>query len=139
MFKQAFSSISIVSCAVALCVSAAGCDSKKPEQGQVAEAEAAEAGEGEAGEAGAGEAEVEGEGEAATAPDLTTTEGKIAVAAAVAGAISKDPANADQILEDKGLDREKLDELMYEIASDPDMREQYAVAYANARGETSTG
>ncbi len=122
---------------VSLVFGASACDDKKPAGGdeKVAKADdgetppAAEAGE--QPEADGGEADDGGEAE--DMPDPSTPEGKVALAAKVAGAIANEPASADEILAENGLDREKLDELMYEIATDPAMREEYAVAFAEAR------
>jgi len=131
-------------CATALVTGLAACDAKKPEGGdeKLAKADgAAEGGEAAAdadGEVPTAEGDEGGEGEEPELPDPATPEGKVALAAMVAGAIANEPAKADEILDQHGLDREGLDELMYEIATDPDMREEYAVAFAEAR-TTSTG
>lgn len=53
---------------------------------------------------------------------------RVVQAAEVAREIAKDPATADDVLAKANLDREKLDALMYEIASDPDLTEQYRIA-----------
>lgn len=125
---------------VALVFHSSACDSNKPAGGdeKVAKAEegatppTAEAGD----SPGADEGDADGGGDEAEMPDPSTPEGKVALAAKVAGAIASEPASADEILAENGLDRDKLDELMYEIATDPNMREEYAVAFAEAR---STG
>jgi hypothetical protein len=63
--------------------------------------------------------------EDAVEPSLDSPEGRVALAALVAGEISQTPDEADEILEKNGLDREKLDELMYEIAKDPELSQAY--------------
>jgi hypothetical protein len=57
---------------------------------------------------------------------------RVAKAAAVAAELSAKPEDADAILERHGLDRDRLDALMYEIAAD----EGLAKAYRLARAET---
>lgn len=52
---------------------------------------------------------------------------RVEKAVTVANAIAADPDSADAILEKNGLDREKFEELMYEIAKDPALSESYAV------------
>ncbi|MEZ4450929.1 MAG: hypothetical protein R3B09_15720 [Nannocystaceae bacterium] len=54
----------------------------------------------------------------------------VAKAVAIADAIVKDPANADAILEKNGLDRDKLDAMMSDIAKDPAKAEAYKLARA---------
>lgn len=56
---------------------------------------------------------------------------KVAKAVEVADAIAKNPDDADAILEKHGLDREKLDAMMFEIAKDPALAEAYRVARAD--------
>lgn len=58
-------------------------------------------------------------------PSMDTPEGRVALAALVATEIAGTPDNADEILEQNGLDRDKLDELMYEIARDPELSRAY--------------
>lgn len=53
---------------------------------------------------------------------------RVAKAAHLATKISEEPDNADQLLAAANLDRDKLDELMYEIANDPDLTAQYRIA-----------
>lgn len=53
---------------------------------------------------------------------------KVEQAVTVANAIAADPASADSILEEAGLDRESFEALLYEIAKDPEMSNSYAVA-----------
>jgi hypothetical protein len=60
--------------------------------------------------------------------ELASYDPRVAQAAKVAREISNDPQSADEVLEAEDLDREKLDALMYEIANDPDLTEQYRVA-----------
>ncbi len=56
---------------------------------------------------------------------------RVAKAAEIAKAIDKDPAKADEVLAAKGLDRDGLEALMYEIAKDPKL----AASYEQARAE----
>lgn len=56
---------------------------------------------------------------------------KVAKAVEIADAISKTPGDADAILEKNGLDREKLDAMMFEIAKDPALAAQYQAARAD--------
>lgn len=53
---------------------------------------------------------------------------RVAKAAHVATKISEAPDNADALLAAANLDRDKLDDLMYEIANDPDLTAQYRMA-----------
>lgn len=53
---------------------------------------------------------------------------KIRAAVAVARDISSDPEHADEVLARHGLDREKLDAMMYEIAADPALTDAYMAA-----------
>lgn len=53
---------------------------------------------------------------------------KVKAAVAVAREISADPEHADEILARHGLDREKLDAMMYEIAADPALTDAYMAA-----------
>ena len=64
------------------------------------------------------------------APDeaLEGYDPRVAKAAHVATKISEEPDNADQLLAAADLDRDKLDDLMYEIANDPDLTAQYRMA-----------
>lgn len=57
---------------------------------------------------------------------------KIQLAAAVAREISVAPDKADEILGKHGLDRDKLDALMFEIAGDPTLTQRYMDARAAA-------
>jgi hypothetical protein len=68
----------------------------------------------------------------ATPPDPNSPEGKALKAAEVAAAIEAAPENADDILAKHKLDREQLDALMFEVASDPVAREAYKLARAKA-------
>jgi hypothetical protein len=80
---------------------------------------------------GGGSDEVEAEPEEAEEPAADDLEGydpRVAQAAKVAREIATDPKAADDVLSKENLDREKLDALMYEIASDPDLTEQYRIA-----------
>ncbi len=58
-------------------------------------------------------------------PSMDTPEGRVALAALVATEIAGSPDEADEILEQNGLDRDKLDDLMYEIARDPGLSKAY--------------
>lgn len=53
---------------------------------------------------------------------------KVQLAATVAREISADPEKADEILTRHKLDREQLDALMFEIASNPDLTQAYMAA-----------
>ncbi len=59
---------------------------------------------------------------------------KVALAAKVASAIAAEPEKADDILAQNELDRDKLDDLMYEIASNTEMTRQYKLARATTTG-----
>lgn len=56
---------------------------------------------------------------------------KVAKAVEIADAIAKAPGDADAILEKNGLDRDKLDAMMFEIAKDPKLAAQYQAARAD--------
>ena len=86
------------------------------------QANAAEAGAAEAGAAEAGAAEA---GEEAAADPLDP---KVEKAVTLANQISATPENADTILADAGMDREGFEQLLYEIAKDPELSKSYAVA-----------
>ena len=68
--------------------------------------------------------------EADAAPDeaLEGYDPRVAKAAHVATKISEKPDDADALLAAADLDRDKLDDLMYEIANDPDLTAQYRMA-----------
>jgi len=55
---------------------------------------------------------------------------RVAKAVEVADAIASAPEDADAILEKHGLDRDKLDAMLFEIARDPAL----SAAYKTARG-----
>lgn len=57
---------------------------------------------------------------------------KIKVAATVAKEIAADPEHADEVLDRHGLDRAKLDAMMFEIAADPSLTEAYMAARKNS-------
>jgi len=57
---------------------------------------------------------------------------KIQLAASVAKEISGAPDKADEILGKHGLDRDKLDALMFEIADDPALTQRYMDARSSA-------
>lgn len=61
-------------------------------------------------------------------PAADSPEGKVVLAAIVAKEISGDPDRADEILGKHGLDRDKLDDLMFAIAADPDLTKKYMEA-----------
>jgi hypothetical protein len=104
--------------ALALAVPATGCggDAKKGDD-KAAKADAKKADEKKADEK---KAEPEG-----PKPSMDSPEGRVALAAMVATEIAGTPDKADEILEQNGLDRDKLDELMYEIAKDPELSKAY--------------
>jgi hypothetical protein len=60
--------------------------------------------------------------------DLDGYDPRVAKAARLASQISADPQKADEMLAALDLDRDGLDDLMYEIASDPDLTAQYRMA-----------
>lgn len=53
---------------------------------------------------------------------------KVEQAVELANKISDDPAAADAILSEAGLDRAAFEKLLYEIAKDPELSKSYAVA-----------
>lgn len=57
---------------------------------------------------------------------------KVQLAATVAREISADPEKADEILASHKLDRDQLDALMFEIASNPDLTQAYMAARKTA-------
>lgn len=57
---------------------------------------------------------------------------RVEKAAKLAQELDQEPFEADAILEKNGLDRDGLDELMYEIAADPDLARSYRLARAEA-------
>ncbi len=61
-------------------------------------------------------------------PAADSPEGKILLAATVAREISAAPDRADEILGKHGLDRDRLDTLMFEIAGDPELTRAYMAA-----------
>lgn len=76
------------------------------------------------GDKGDKEADKGGEAEAPLDP-------RVAKAVEIADAIAKAPGDADAILEKHGLDRDKLDAMMFEIAKDPALAAQYQAARAD--------
>lgn len=80
-----------------------------------------------AAEAGAAEAGAAAEGgeEAVEADPLDP---KVEKAVGLANEISAAPENADAILAGAGMDRESFEQLLYEIAKDPELSKSYAVA-----------
>lgn len=65
-------------------------------------------------------------------PAADSPEGKVLLAATVAREISGDPDKADEILGKHGLDRDKLDDLMFAIAADPELSKKYMDARRNS-------
>ncbi|MDC0716089.1 hypothetical protein [Nannocystis bainbridge] len=57
---------------------------------------------------------------------------KVQIAAAVAKEIAADPEHADDALAKHGLDRAKLEAMMFEIAADPALTEAYMAARKTA-------
>ena len=55
-------------------------------------------------------------------------EGKVQLAAVLAREISAAPERSSKILRSHGLDRNKLDTLMFEIAGDPELTRAYLAA-----------
>ncbi|WP_146158772.1 hypothetical protein [Enhygromyxa salina] len=53
---------------------------------------------------------------------------KVEKAVTVANMIANDPAAADKILDEAGLDRESFETMLYEIARDPELSKSYAIA-----------
>ena len=53
---------------------------------------------------------------------------KVEKAVTLANQISASPGEADTILSDAGLDREAFEQMLYEIAKDPELSQSYAVA-----------
>jgi type IV secretory pathway VirB10-like protein len=63
-----------------------------------------------------------------TAPAADSPQGKVQLAASVAKEISVAPEQADEILGKHGLDRDKFDALIFEIAGDPELTKAYMAA-----------
>lgn len=61
-------------------------------------------------------------------PPVDPNAEKVQKAASVAKEISADPEHADDILARHGLDRDKLGDMMFEIASDPQLSTAYEAA-----------
>jgi hypothetical protein len=61
-------------------------------------------------------------------PKKNPADEKVQLAATVAREISGAPDKADEILGKHGLDRDKLDALMFEIADDPELTKAYMAA-----------
>ncbi|MBW2461096.1 MAG: hypothetical protein JRH11_05585 [Deltaproteobacteria bacterium] len=57
-------------------------------------------------------------------------------AAAIARDIQADPANAEEVLEDHDITIDEFEELIYEIAADPEQSQRYEAALA---GEAEEG
>lgn len=51
---------------------------------------------------------------------------KVDTAAAIARAMKADPDRADEVLQRYGMTEQQFEDLMYEIAADPEMSEAYA-------------
>lgn len=58
----------------------------------------------------------------------TTSSEKVALAVALSAEITADPDNAEQVLVDRGMTVDQLDDLMSDIAADADMSDAYAAA-----------
>jgi hypothetical protein len=63
-----------------------------------------------------------------TKPDPNSPEAKVQLAASVAKEISVAPEQADEILAKNGLDRDKFDAMIFEIAGDPELTKAYMAA-----------
>jgi len=63
------------------------------------------------------------------APELDP---KVEQAVTLANQISANPGEADDILDQAGMDREAYEALLYEIAKDPELSKSYAVARESA-------
>lgn len=72
-------------------------------------------------------AEVAENAENDAAEEAEPLDPRVEKAVTVANAIASNPDSADEILEKNGLDREKFEALMYEIAKDPELSQLYAV------------
>jgi hypothetical protein len=64
----------------------------------------------------------------ADAAEVPALDPKVEQAVNIANKISATPESADTILEAEGMDREAFEQLLYEIARDPDLSKSYAVA-----------
>ncbi|KIG16319.1 hypothetical protein DB30_04779 [Enhygromyxa salina] len=62
------------------------------------------------------------------AVDAPALDPKVEKAVNVANMIANDPAAADKILDEAGLDRDSFEAMLYEIARDPDLSKSYAIA-----------
>jgi hypothetical protein len=60
--------------------------------------------------------------------DAPSLDPKVDKAVTVANMIANDPAAADTILEEAGLDRDSFEAMLYEIARDPELSKSYAIA-----------
>ena len=67
-----------------------------------------------------------------TAPKPDPGSEKVQIAATVAKEIAADPEHADDVLAKHGLDRAKLEAMMFEIAADPALTEAYMAARRTA-------
>jgi hypothetical protein len=66
-------------------------------------------------------------GASASGAGLSAAESaKVETAAAVARELRSNPAAADEVLRRHGMTEQRFEELMYEIAEDPEMSEAYA-------------
>lgn len=66
-------------------------------------------------------------------PEAPPLDPRVAKAAKLADEIEAAPQKADEILDENGLDRDKLDELMYEIAADEKLAAEYKLARAESK------
>lgn len=105
--------------ALALLLGACG-DAEKPADKKAADKGKTEKGEdtGKAGPEAPEEPEIE----------LPPLDPKVEKAVSIANDIAADPAKADSILEQAGMDREAFEKLLYEIARDPELSKSYAIA-----------
>jgi hypothetical protein len=59
-----------------------------------------------------------------------TFDERVVKAAGLAKKIEAEPARADEILTEAGLDRDAFDALLYEVSKEPELAEQYRLARA---------
>ncbi len=65
------------------------------------------------------------EGRPPAAPAMTAQQTKVDKAALIAAAIQANPDNADQIFRQNGMTEQQFENLLYEIAADPEMSAAY--------------
>jgi hypothetical protein len=100
------------------------CDAGQPEQAKVAKKDGAKV---KVEKPDKGDKSEEGQEDPAEEAALDP---KVEQAVAIASAIEAAPGDADTILAKHSIDRDGLDELMYDIAADPDLSESYLTARA---------